>query len=188
MKINAIDLKPGNFLEHQGKLWLVVKRELIQPGKGGAFAQVELRDVRTGTKLNERFRTQESVERVRMDEKEMQFLYFDNDLATFMDTETYEQTAVARDLIGEPADFLREAMMCTIQLYEGTPMSVQLPPTVVMTVVEADPVVRGQTASSSYKPGKLENGRRIMIPPHIEAGTKVVVNTVDGSYLERAKE
>jgi elongation factor P len=188
MKINAIDLKPGNFLEHQGKLWIVVKRELVQPGKGGAFAQVELRDVRSGNKLNERFRTQETVERVRMDEKEMQFLFFDGDQATFMDNETYEQTAVNRDMIGEPADFLREGMMCTIQLYEGTPMSVTIPQSVVMEVVEADPVVRGQTASSSYKPGKLENGRRIMIPPHIEAGTKVVVNTADGSYLERAKE
>lgn len=188
MKINAIDLKPGNFLEHQGKLWIVVKRELVQPGKGGAFAQVELRDVRSGTKLNERFRTQETVERVRMDEKEMQFLFFDGDQATFMDNETYEQTTVNRDMIGEPADFLREGMMCTIQIYEGTPMSVTIPQSVVMEVVEADPVVRGQTASSSYKPGKLENGRRIMIPPHIEAGTKVVVNTADGSYLERAKE
>ncbi|HXP31191.1 MAG TPA: elongation factor P [Stellaceae bacterium] len=188
MKINAIDLKPGNFLEHQGKLWIVVKRELVQPGKGGSFAQVELRDVRSGTKLNERFRTQETVERVRMDEKEMQFLFFDGDQATFMDNETYEQTTVNRDMIGEPADFLREGMMCTIQIYEGAPMSVTIPQTVVMAVVEADPVVRGQTASSSYKPGKLENGRRIMIPPHIEAGTKVVVNTADGSYLERAKE
>ena len=188
MKINAIDLKPGNVLDHQGKLWLVLKRELVQPGKGGAFAQVELRDLRAGTKLNERFRTQETVERVRLDEKEMQFLFTENDQATFMDNETYEQVSVPRETIGEPADFLREGMICNVMLYEGQALSVTLPPSVVMEVVEADPVVRGQTASSSYKPGRLENGRRVMIPPHIEAGTRIVVSTADGSYVERAKD
>jgi elongation factor P len=188
MKINAIDLKPGNVLEHQGKLWLVLKRELVQPGKGGAFAQVELRDLRAGTKLNERFRTQETVERVRLDEKEMQFLFMENGQATFMDNETYEQVSVPRGTIGEPADFLREGMVCNVMLHEGQALSVELPPSVVMEVVEADPVVRGQTASSSYKPGRLENGRRVMIPPHIEAGTRIVVSTADGSYVERAKE
>jgi elongation factor P len=188
MKINAIDIKPGNVLEHQGKLWIVLKRELVQPGKGGAFAQVEMRDLRSGNKTTERFRTQETVERVRLDEKEMQFLYFEGDHATFMDNESYEQITVDREMIGEPADFLQEGMTCTIQLYEGTPLGVSLPQTVVMTVVEADPVVKGQTASSSYKPGKLENGRRVMLPPHVEAGTRIVVNTGDGSYLERAKD
>jgi len=188
MKINAIDLKPGNVLEHQNKLWLVLKRELVQPGKGGAFAQVELRDLRGGTKLNERFRTQETVERIRLDEKEMQFLFVENELATFMDTDTYEQIAIPRETIGDSADFLRDGMMCKVMLHEATALSVELPPNVTMTVVEADPVVRGQTASSSYKPGKLENGRRVMLPPHIEAGTRIVVSTADGSYLERAKD
>jgi elongation factor P len=188
MKINAIDIKPGNVLEHQGKLWVVLRRELIQPGKGGSFAQVEMRDLRGGSKLNERFRTQETVERVRLDQKEMQFLYFEGEQATFMDNETYEQTTLNREMIGEPADFLHEGMICTIQLYEGEPLAIELPPTVTMKVVEADPVVRGQTASSSYKPGKLENGRRIMLPPHIGPGTRVVVNTSDGSYVERAKD
>jgi elongation factor P len=188
MKINAIDLKPGNVLEHQNKLWIVLKRELVQPGKGGSFAQVELRDLRGGTKLNERFRTQETVERVRLDEKEMQFLYMEGDQATFMDNESFEQITVPRDMIGDPADFLRDGMVCTVMTYEGAPLSVELPQTVVMQLVEADPVVKGQTASSSYKPGKLENGRRVLIPPHIEAGTRIVVNTSDGSYLERAKD
>jgi elongation factor P len=188
MKINAIDIKPGNVLEHQGKLWLVVKRELIQPGKGGAFAQIEMRDLRSGNKTNERFRTQETVDRVRLDEKEMQFLYFEGDQATFMDNETFEQVTVTKEMIGEPGDFLSEGMMCTLQLYEGEPMSVTIPQTVTMAVVEADPVVKGQTASSSYKPGKLENGRRVLIPPHVEAGTRIVVNTADGSYVERAKD
>jgi elongation factor P len=188
MKINAIDIKPGNVLEHQGKLWLVMKRELVQPGKGGAFAQVEMRDLRAGSKLNERFRTQETVERIRLDEKDMQFLYMDDGLATFMDNDTFEQTAVPREVIGEPADFLAEGMTCKVMLHEGAALSVELPPNVTMQVVEADPVVRGQTASSSYKPGKLENGRRVLIPPHIEAGTRIVVSTADGSYLERAKD
>lgn len=187
MKINAIDLKPGNVLEHQNKLWLVLKRELVQPGKGGSFAQVELRDLRGGTKLNERFRTQETVERVRLDEKEMQFLYMEGDQATFMDNDNFEQIAVPRDLIGDPADFLQDGMVCKVMTYEGTPLSLEMPPSVTMEVVEADPVVRGQTASSSYKPGRLENGRRVMIPPHIEVGTRIVVNTADGSYVERAK-
>ncbi len=188
MKINAIDIKPGNVLEHQNKLWLVLRRELVQPGKGGAFAQVELRDLRGGSKLNERFRTQETVERVRLDEKEMQFLFMDGGLATFMDNDTFEQIPISRETIGDPADFLSEGMVCKVMLHESTALSVELPPNVVMEVVEADPVVRGQTASSSYKPGKLENGRRVMIPPHIGPGTRIVVSTADGSYLERAKD
>ncbi len=188
MKINAIDIKPGNVLEHQGRLWIVLKRELNQPGKGGAFAQVEMRDLRAGSKLNERFRTQETVERVRLDEKEMQFLFMEGGQATFMDSESYEQISVPREVIGDPADFLSDGMNCTIMLHEGAPLSVALPPSVSMRVVEADPVVKGQTASSSYKPGKLENGRRVMIPPYIEAGTRIVVSTADGSFVERAKD
>ena len=188
MKINAIDIKPGNVLEHQGKLWIVLKRELVQPGKGGAFAQVEMRDLRSGTKLNERFRTQETVERVRLDEKEMQFLFMEGNEATFMDSDSYEQIQVPRETIGDAADFLSDGMVCTIMLHEGAPLSVALPPSVSMRVIEADPVVKGQTASSSYKPGKLENGRRVMIPPYIEAGTRIVVSTADGSFVERAKD
>jgi elongation factor P len=188
MKINAIDIKPGNVLDHNGKLWVVVKRELIQPGKGGAFAQVEMRDIKGGNKTNERFRTQETVERIQLDEKDMQFLYFDGNLANFMDNETFEQTAVDREMIGEPADFLQEGMICSLRLHEGAPLGVELPQNVTVTVTEADPVVRGQTASSSYKPGKIDNGRRVMIPPHIGAGTRIVVSTADGSYIERAKD
>jgi elongation factor P len=187
-KINAIDLKPGNVLEHQNKLWLVLKREIVQPGKGGAFTVIEIRDLRSGNKATERFRTQEAVERVRLDEKDMQFLYMEDGNATFMDTDTYEQVQVPRDLIGDPADFLQDGMTCQVMLHEGTPLSLEMPPSVTMTLVEADPVVRGQTASSSYKPGRLENGRRVMIPPHIEAGIRIVVSTADGSYIERAKD
>jgi elongation factor P len=188
MKIGANEIKPGVVLELNGKLFMVLKRETVQPGKGGAFAQVEMKDLRTGTKTIERFRTQETVERARLDEKEMQFLYFEGDVATFMDQENYEQMTIAREQIGEPADFLADGMTVTVTLHEGTPLSVELPQTVVLELVEADPVVKGQTASSSYKPGKLANGRRVLIPPHIEAGTRIVVNTSDGSYLERAKD
>ncbi len=188
MKINAIDIKPGNVLEHQNKLWIVLKRELVQPGKGGAFAQVEMRDLRGGNKTSERFRTQETVERVRLDEKEMQFLYMEDSQATFMDNDSFEQVQVPRDLIGDPADFLADGMVCKVMMYEGTALSVEIPPSVTMAVVEADPVVRGQTASSSYKPGKLENGRRVMIPPYIETGTRIVVSTADGAFVERAKD
>ncbi|HWK46103.1 MAG TPA: elongation factor P [Stellaceae bacterium] len=188
MKISANDIRPGVVLEMNGKLYFVLKRDTVQPGKGGAFAQVEMKDVRTGTKTVERFRTQETVERARLDEKEMQFLYIEDGIATFMDNENFEQLSINRELIGDAADFLRDGMTVTVLLHENEPLSVELPQTVVMQVVEADPVVKGQTASSSYKPGKLENGRRVMVPPHLEAGTRIVVNTSDGTYLERAKD
>jgi len=138
--------------------------------------------------MNERFRASETVERVRLDQKEYQYLFADGDFLTFMDNDTFEQVTVNSDLVGEPAVFLQDGMTVTIESYEGDPISVLLPDTVVMEIVEADPVVKGQTASSSYKPAKLENGVRIMVPPHIESGTRVVVNTADGSYSERAKD
>jgi len=188
MKINANDIRPGTVLELGGKLFVVLKRETVQPGKGGAFAAVEMKDIRTGTKVTERFRTQETVERAQLDDKEMQFLFMEGNLATFMDQETFEQMQISRDLIGDPADFLQEGMIVQVKLHDGEALSVELPQTVTLQLVEADPVVKGQTASSSYKPGKLENGRRIMIPPHIESGTRLVVNTTDGTYLERAKD
>ena len=186
-KINANELRQGNVMEYRGKLWLVAKAQHITPGKGGAFMQVELRDVRDGTKLNDRFRSGESVERVYIDENDYQFLFADDQNLTFMDEQTFEQILVPRDLVGEQAAYLQDGMKVTISTYEGAPIGIVLPQTVVATVVEADPVVKGQTASSSYKPGKLDNGLRIMIPPHIEAGTRVVVNTTDNSYVERAK-
>jgi elongation factor P len=188
MKIGANEIKPGVVLDMNGKLYVVLKRDTVQPGKGGAFAQVEMKDIRTGTKTIERFRTSETVERAHLDEKEMQFLFIEGEIATFMDQENFEQLAVQRELIGDPADFLKEGMIVTIKLHDGSPLSVDLPQNVTMTLVEADPVVKGQTASSSYKPGKLENGRRVLVPPHLEAGTRVVVNTTDGTYLERAKD
>ena len=159
-----------------------------QPGKGGAYLQVELKDIRDGTKLNERFRSSETVERVELDKHDYQFLFAEGDDYTLMDQETFEQITINADLIGEPAVFLQEGMKVTVQAHEGEPLSVSLPDTVTMKIVEADPVVRGQTAASSYKPARLENGVRVMVPPHIENGMRIVVNTADSSYVERARD
>ena len=188
MKINANLIRPGNVLDHNGRLWNVLKIQLIQPGKGGAFIAVEMRDVRTGTKTNERWRTADTVEKAQVDEHECTFLFGDADNLTFMDSETYEQISLSRDMVGEAAQFLQDGMVVSVENIEGTPVSVTLPQTVTMEIVEADPVVKGQTASSSYKPAKLENGARVMVPPHIGAGTRIVVNTADGTYMERAKD
>ena len=188
MKVNANTLKNGNIIEIKDRLWSVVGMEISQPGKGGAYANITLRDVRNGNKDVQRFRTQESVEKVRLEQDESQFLFADGDMYTFMDTKTYEQFEINGELIGYPRVFLQDGMMVTIEKYEDEPLGVQLPDTVVMEVVECEPVVKGQTASSSYKPGQLENGERVMIPPHIDAGTRVVLKTEDGSYVERAKD
>ncbi|MEM7443880.1 MAG: elongation factor P [Pseudomonadota bacterium] len=187
MKINAINIRPGNVLEYEGKLMQVTKIDLIQPGKGNAVIQVAMKDVRTGIKTQNRWRTQETVERARLDEAEVQFLFKDGDQYTFMDNESFEQFMLTEEAIGDPAVYLQEGMVCTATMYEGSPLSMELPATVTMEVVEAEPVVKGQTASSSFKPGLLENGAKVMVPPHIEVGTRVVVNTGDGSYVERAK-
>ena len=187
MKVSANTVRKGHVLEHNNKLWVVIKSEIMIPGKGNAIIQVEMRDVRTGIKTNERYRTQETVERVQLMDHEMQFLFSSGEDFTFMDQTTFEQYVVNQDVLGDSAAFLQEGMVCNVQTYEGSPLSVELPPSVVLEIVEADPVVKGQTASSSYKPAKLSNGVRCMVPPFIEAGTKIVVNTADGSYVERAK-
>ncbi len=188
MKINGNAIRPGNVIEHRGRLWVAVRIQRTQPGKGGAYAQVELKDLRDGTKLNERFRSSESVERVRLDESEHQYLYAEDDQLTFMDTNTYDQVTLPKHLVGDQAVFLQDGMVVTIQSHEGAPVSLRLPESVVLSVADTEAVVRGQTAASSYKPAVLENGVRVMVPPHIETGTRVVVDTVDGSYKERARD
>ena len=188
MKINGNALKVGNVIEHLDKLWIVAKTEHVKPGKGGAFMQAELKGLMDGTKKNERFRASEQVERVYLDEKTYQYLYEEDDNLVLMDQDTFEQLSVEKSLVGEPARFLQDGMAVKVCLYEETPVSVQLPDTVTMEIAEADAVVKGQTASSSYKPAVLENGVRVMVPPHIEAGIRIVVNTEDGSYVERAKD
>ena len=187
MQVDANTLRKGHVVDYNGKLWSVIKSEIMIPGKGAAVIQVEMRDVRSNTKTNVRFRTQETVERVQLQEHQMQFLFATDDDYTFMDQENFEQLTIPKDVIGEPVVFLAEAMVCTVMTYEGAALSVELPPSVTLELIEADPVVKGQTASSSYKPAKLSNGVRILVPPFIESGTRVVVNTADGTYVERAR-
>jgi elongation factor P len=187
MKISGNEIRPGYVLEHKGRIWMVVKAEHVKPGKGPAYQQVELKDLVDGTKLNERFRAVETVERVRLDENTYQFLYEEGGQLNLMDQESFEQILLDKSLIGDSLPFLQEGMAITVMSYEGRPLMASLPETTVLEVVEADPVVKGQTAAASYKPAILENGVRVMVPPHIETGTRVVVNIADSSYVERAK-
>jgi elongation factor P len=186
MKINGNEIRPGNVIEHQGTLWVAVKTQAVKPGKGPAYAQVELKNLVHGGKLNERFRASETVERVRLEQKDYQFLYTQDEMLVFMDNESYEQLEIPTDFIGERAAFLQDGMTVTVESYEGKPLGVSLPDQVTLAVAEADPVVKGQTAASSYKPAVLENGVRIMVPPFITAGEKVIVDTTELTYIRRA--
>lgn len=187
MKVNAITLRPGNAFLQDGKLMVVIKNEINQPGKGASVAQIEARDARNGNKVSLRFRTQEGVETADLYETDFTYLYDDGDKLHFMNTESYEQIEVEYGVLGDQVPFLQENMTVQIKTYEGAPISATLPQKVTLEIVEADPVVKGQTQSSSYKPAKLSNGVSTLVPPHIESGTMVVVNTADGSYVERAK-
>ncbi|MCQ0989734.1 elongation factor P [Jiella marina] len=186
MKINGNEIRPGNVIEHNGGLWVAVKTAHVKPGKGGAFAQVELKNLIDGTKLNERFRASETVERVRLEQKDYQYLYAEGEMLVFMDTETFEQLELQKDFVGERSAFLQDGMMVTVESHDDRPIGIQLPDQVVLTIVEADPVVKGQTATSSYKPAVMENGMRVMVPPFIESGEKILVDTNEITYLRRA--
>lgn len=188
MKINANSIRPGNILQHNGKLWRVAKIMHTQPGKGGAFIQVEMKDIKEGTKLNERFRSSEDVERAHLDESEYQYLFSDGENVNLMDTYTFEQISVAKEIVGDPVVFLQDGMMVKVVSHENYIVSVELPEQVILRIEETEAVVKGQTAASSNKPAILENGVRVMVPPFISAGDKVVVNTADRSYVERAKD
>lgn len=187
MKVSGNEIRQKYIIEHNGKLWYVVKAEAVKPGKGPAYAQVEMKCITDGTKLNERFRASESVERVFLEENEYQYLYTEQNHLVLMDQSTFEQIQVDEALVGESKAFLQEGMTVKVSSYEGLNISIRLPDTVILEITEAEPVVKGQTASSSFKPAVLENGVRIMVPPHIESGNKVVVNTDDATYVERAK-
>jgi elongation factor P len=187
MKINGNEIRPGNVIEHKGGLWVAVKTQAVKPGKGPAYAQVELKNAIDGTKLNERFRSSETVERVRLEQKDYQYLYAEGDMLTFMDTDAYDQIQIPRDLLEDRAAFLQDGMKVTVESYEGKPIGVSLPDQVTLAVVEADPVVKGQTAASSYKPAMLENGIRVMVPPFVGAGERVVVDTNEVTYVRRAE-
>ncbi|HEY0958507.1 MAG TPA: elongation factor P [Novosphingobium sp.] len=186
MKISGVDIRPGNILEYEKGIWKVAKTQHTQPGKGGAFMQVEMKNLIDGRKTNVRFRSADTVERVRLDTKDFQYLYADGDSLVFMDKDTYDQINLPGDLLGDAAAFLQDGMEVLLEMWEERPISVQLPEQVEATIVEADAVVKGQTASSSYKPAVLDNGVRVMVPPHIESGTRIVVDVYERTYVGKA--
>ena len=186
-KITGVEVRPGTMIEHQGQLWMAVKSQAVKPGKGGAYNQVELKNIEVGTKLNQRFRSDEAVDEAVLDKKDFQFLFASGDMLTFMDMESYEQIELSIDFVGEDqARFLQDGMKTLVQMYEDRPIGIKLPVQVVLTVAEADPVMKGGTAAPSYKTAVLENGLKLQVPPFIAAGERIIVATEDGSYIRRA--
>ena len=187
MKINGNSVKPGMIVEHKNDLWVVTKSQSVKPGKGGAFNQVEMKSLKNGSKLNERFRASEEVERVRVDEEKFQYLYQQENKLIFMNLTDYEQMELDVEFIGDKIDLLRENDEVILEMYDEKPIGIQLPNTLIFEVSETEAVVKGQTAASSNKPAVLENGLRVMVPPFIEQGEKVIINTEDLTYLKRAE-
>ena len=185
-KINGNQITPGAVIEHDGGLWVAVKTNAVKPGKGGAFNQVELKNLIDGRKLNERFRADETVEAIELELKDFSFLYAEGDTLVFMDLESYEQIELAKDWVGERAAFLQDGMKVTLQMHEARPISIRLPAYVTLTIVEADPALKGQSVALSYKPALLENGLRIQVPAFIGAGERIVVDTSEVAYMRRA--
>ncbi|ARO15159.1 Elongation factor P [Ketogulonicigenium robustum] len=185
-KINANEIKPGFILDHDGGLWAAVKVDHVKPGKGGAFAQVELKNLRDGRKLNERFRSEDKVDSVRLERKDQQFLYETDGILTFMDTETFEQTELSADLLGDRRPFLQDGMTIMIEYFGEEALNVALPPKVTCRIAETEPVVKGQTAAKSFKPAILDNGVRVMVPPFVGQDELIIVNTETMEYSERA--
>jgi len=187
MKINGNEIRPGMVIEYEGGLWVAVKSMAVKPGKGPAYNQVELKNLIDGRKLNNRFGSDERVEQARVEAKDFQYLYREGDNLVFMDMDTYDQITLNEDFVGERAAFLQDGMKVTLEMHEERPIGIRLPSQVTLQVVEADAVVKGQTAASSYKPAKLENGLRVMVPPFIAAGEKIVVDTNEITYVRRAE-
>lgn len=186
MKISGVDIRPGNIIEFEGSHWRATRIQHTQPGKGGAYMQVELKNVYDGRKNNNRFRSSETVERVRLDPKDYQYLFGDETTLTFMDAENFEQIEIPADMIEDERPFLEDGMPVVIEFIEDRPVSIQLPEQVTCTINEADPVVKGQTATSSYKPAMLTNGVRVMVPPFVGSGEAIVVNVYTREYVRRA--
>ena len=187
LKVNGNAIKPGNVIEHKNGLWVATKTSHVKPGKGGAFAQIELKSLKDGSKLNERFRSSENVEKVILEETPYVFLYKENDSLIFMNNQTFEQISVNIDMIGDQAAFLQDGMNVIINIYNENPASIIMPDNCIEEIVEADAVIKGQTVSSSFKPAILKNGIKVMVPGHVEVGTKIVVRPSDCSYVEKAK-
>ena len=188
MRVIASSIRKGNIIEQDGKLYVVLSAENIHPGKGTPVSQIEMRRISDGVKVNERYKTTDPLEKAFVDMRTNTYLYQDGDAFVFMDPETFDQVHVSAAILGDQAAYLQENMEVTLSLHNGVPISIELPARVVLEIAETEPVVKGQTASSSFKPAKLSNGAKTMVPPHINVGTRVVVSTDDGSYVERAKE
>lgn len=186
-KLIASAVRKGNVLDVDGELAVVLRVDSVHPGRFQAITHLEMRRISDGVKIIQRYKTTDMVERAFLEDKDYNYLYEDDVGFNFMDPETFDQIGISKAIIGEQAVWLQENMLCKVSLHEGRPVAIELPQRVVLEIVEADPVVKGQTASSSYKPAKLSNGARVMVPPYIEAGTKVVVNTADGTFVERSK-
>jgi elongation factor P len=186
-KMQANQMRAGMVIEFEGQRYTVLKQNIMIPGKGAAVIQVEMRNIRSGAKKDQRWRTADTVERLQTEDKEFTFSYAEGEMLVLMDPESYEQTQVPKEILGDRLPFLVENMTVNVRLIEGEPVSMDLPEQVTLEVVEADPVVKGQTAASSYKPAVLSNGVKTMVPPFITVGEKIVVKTEDGSYYERAK-
>ncbi|MDO5613805.1 MAG: elongation factor P [Paracoccus sp. (in: a-proteobacteria)] len=188
MKVIASSLRKGNVVELDDKLYVVLTAQNFHPGKGTPVTQVDMRRISDGVKVSERWRTTEQVERAHVDERSYNFLYEDGEGYHFMEPESYEQVVVSPDVIGDQAVYLQEGASCFLQVYNGVPISIEMPAKITLEITETEPVVKGQTASSSYKPAICDNGLRVMVPPHIGVGTRIVINTEDNSYVERAKD
>ncbi|MEL6789823.1 MAG: elongation factor P [Pseudomonadota bacterium] len=186
MKINGNEIRVGNVIQHQDSLWIAVKTGAVKPGKGPAYAQVELKNLLDGRKLNERFRASETVERVRLEQKDFTFLYEEGDMLVFMDAETFEQTNIPTDMIGERRAFLQDGMQVVVEMHEGRAIGVTLPEQVTVEITETEPTVKGQTASSSYKPSTVDNGLRVMVPPYVSVGDRIIVHTETLEFVKRA--
>jgi len=189
VKVIASSIRKGNIIEREdGQLCVVLSAESFHPGKGTPTTQIDMRRISDGVKVTDRYKTTEQVERAFVEDKSFEFLYADADGYHFMNTDTYEQVQTPADIIGDQAQWLQEGMKVTLSIFNETPVAIQLPPRVTLEVTETEPAMKGQTASSSYKPAKLSNGARTMVPPHITPGARVVIQTEDGSYVERAKD
>ena len=188
MKVIASTLRKGNIVDIDGKLAVIVTVENIHPGKGTPVTQMDVRRIADGVKVALRFKTTDQVERAFVEDRKHQYMYQDNEGFHFMNMETYDQVALSPDIVGDQAAYLQPEMEVTISLHEGIPLAIELPPKAILEVVETEPTVKGQTAASSYKPALLSNGVRTMVPPFVTTGTKIVVMTADGSYVERAKD
>jgi elongation factor P len=188
VKVIASTLRKGNIVDLDGRLYVILSAENIHPGKGTPVTQLDMRRISDGVKTSQRYKTTDQVERAHVEDRDYQFLYSDGDGHHFMNMESYDQITVPEDVVGDQAPYLQPDMKVVLSVHEGTPVAIELPQRTVLEVVETEPTVKGQTASSSYKPAVLSNGVRTMVPPHIAPGTRIVVMTADGSYVERAKD